>query len=253
MTSSGGSRCVRVKLFVNIALQRCSQDDSGNPFDSENSTTTMWEWFQFVALVAFFLYLSNLPDENASRERDIPMTNSQRQALKAFIMKKEAEALLPSEFITDSSTDTYPTATKEVLEMGAVDCLYGLHTLYQKLLVHEYNFMLGASKAAPEERVWTVDTPVTVSNAGWLKAVAERQVDEAHGRASDAHLDAEEERIARMLFDAADLDDKHSISFTEFAMLAVLLSATDARDADAQVCVRWERGAVFVIAACRFK
>ena len=181
------------------------------------------------------------------------MTNSQRQALKAFIMKKEAEALLPSEFITDSSTDTYPTATKEVLEMGAVDCLYGLHTLYQKLLVHEYNFMLGASKAAPEERVWTVDTPVTVSNAGWLKAVAERQVDEAHGRASDALLDAEEERIARMLFDAADLDDKHSISFTEFAMLAVLLSATDARDADAQVCVRWERTPVFVIAACQLK
>jgi hypothetical protein len=238
---------------VNIALQRCSQDDSGNPFDSENSTTTMWELFQCAALVAFFLLLSNLPGKNASRERDIPMTNSQRQALKAFIMKKEAEALLPSEFITDSSTDTYPTATKEVLEMGAVDCLYGLHTLYQKLLVHEYNFMLGASKAAPEERVWTVDTPVTVSNAGWLKAVAERQVDEAHGRASDALLDAEEERIARMLFDAADLDDKHSISFTEFAMLAVLLSATDARDADAQVCVRWERTPVFVIAACQLK
>jgi hypothetical protein len=178
------------------------------------------------------------------------MTNSQRQALKEFIMKKEAEALLPSEVMTDSRTRR---ETKEVLETGAVDCLYGLHTLYQKLLVHEYNFMLGASKAAPEERVWTVDTPVTVSNAGWLKAVAEHQVDEPHGRASDAHLDAEEERIARMLFEAADLDDQHSISFTEFAMLAVLLSATDARDADAQVCVRWERTPVFVIAACQLK
>jgi hypothetical protein len=38
-----------------------------------------------------------------------------------------------------------------------------------------------------------------------------------------------------MLFDAADLDALHSITFTEFAMLAVLLSATDAHDADAQV------------------
>ena len=236
MTSSGGSRCVRVKLFVNIALQRCSQDDSGNPFDSEMTDMDQWKMF----LLAFFPFIYILiiipPDENTRRERAIPMTNSQRQALKAFIMKKEAEALLPSEVMTDSST---AAATKEVLETGAVDCLYGLHTLYQKLLVHEYNFMFGASKAAHEERV--VETPDTVSNAGWLKAVAERQVDEAHGRASDAHLDAEEERIARMLFDAADLDDKHSISFTEFAMLAVLLSATDARDADAQVCVRRER------------
>jgi len=238
---------------VNIALQRCSQDDSGNPFDSEKADMDSLKICLLICSPFFFILLVGVTDENTIREREIPMTNSQRQALKEFIMKKEAEALLPSEFITDSSTDTYPTATKEVLETGAVDCLYGLHTLYQKLLVHEYNFMLGASKAAPEERVWTVDTPVTVSNAGWLKAVAERQVDEAHGRASDAHLDAEEERIARMLFDAADLDDKHSISFTEFAMLAVLLSATDARDADAQVCVRWERGAVFVIAACRFK
>ena len=236
MTSSGGNRCVCVKLFVNIALQRCSQDDSGNPFDSEMTDMDKWKMF----LLAFFPFIYILiiipPDENTRRERAIPMTNSQRQALKAFIMKKEAEALLPSEVMTDSST---AAATKEVLETGAVDCLYGLHTLYQKLLVHEYNFMFGASKAAHEERV--VETPDTVSNAGWLKAVAERQVDEAHGRASDAHLDAEEERIARMLFDAADLDDKHSISFTEFAMLAVLLSATDARDADAQVCVRRER------------
>ena len=251
MTSSGGSRCVRVKLFVNIALQRCSQDDSGNPFDSEKDDMD-WKNFLLVCSLCspFFLAIVFIvpDDENTIRERAIPMTNSQRQALKAFIMKKEAEALLPSEVMTDSST---ATATKEVLETGAVDCLYGLHTLYQKLLVHEYNFMFGASKAAHEERV--VETPDTVSNAGWLKAVAERQVDEAHGRASDAHLDAEEERIARMLFDAADLDDKHSISFTEFAMLAVLLSATDARDADAQVCVRRERRPVFVIAACRFK
>jgi hypothetical protein len=48
-------------------------------------------------------------------------------------------------------------------------------------------------------------------------------------------IDAEEAVIAQMLFEAADLDKMHSISFTEFAMLAVLLSATDARDADAQV------------------
>ena len=246
MTSSGGSRCVRVKLFVNIALQRCSQDDSGNPFDSEKADMDSLKICLLICSPFFFILLVGVTDENTIREREIPMTNSQRQALKEFIMKKEAEALLPSEVMTDSRFKT-----KEVLETGAVDCLYGLHTLYQKLLVHEYNFMFGASKAAHEERV--VDTPDTVSNAGWLKAVAERQVDEAHGRASDAHLDAEEERIARMLFDAADLDDKHSISFTEFAMLAVLLSATDARDADAQVCVRWERGAVFVIAACRFK
>jgi hypothetical protein len=50
-----------------------------------------------------------------------------------------------------------------------------------------------------------------------------------------ANLNEEEARLAQLLFDAADLDDTHSISFTEFAMLAVLLLATDARDADAQV------------------
>jgi hypothetical protein len=250
MTSSGGSRCVRVKLFVNIALQRCSQDDSGNPFDSEKADMDSLKICLLMCSPFFFILLVGVtsPDENTRRERAIPMTNSQRQALKEFIMKKEAEALLPSEVMTDSRTRR---ETKEVLETGAVDCFYGLHTLYQKLLVHEYNFMFGASKAAHEERV--VDTPDTVSNAGWLKAVAEHQVDEPHGRASDAHLDAEEERIARMLFEAADLDDQHSISFTEFAMLAVLLSATDARDADAQVCVRWERTPVLVIAACQLK
>ena len=68
----------------------------------------------------------------------------------------------------------------------------------------------------------------TVSAAGWLDAIQSK-------RAHICTLDPEEANIAQMLFDAADLDSSHTITFTEFAMLAVLLSATDAHDADAQV------------------
>jgi len=179
----------------------------------------------FLLWLAFLLMI---PDDNTTRERAIPMTNSQRQVLKAFIMKKEAEALGPNDAADRD-------AAREMLETGAVDCLYGLHTLYQKLLRHEAESAFGASKGSHEEREF--DAPKTVSNAGWLQAVAQRPIDAAKGAncANDERLDSEEARIASMLFDAADLDDKHSISFTEFAMLAVLMSATDARDADAQV------------------
>jgi hypothetical protein len=136
------------------------------------------------------------------------MSRSHRRLLKDFIMKKEEAVLASADY-----SGQYEKG--EILETGAVDCLYGLHMLYQKLLSCEQE---------------SKDTLIeSVSAAGWLQAL---------GRKDNRVMDAEETRIAQILFDAADLDSSHSISFTEFAMLAVLLSATDARDADAQVCSR---------------
>ena len=42
-------------------------------------------------------------------------------------------------------------------------------------------------------------------------------------------------RRIEFVLEAADLDGKHKITFTEFATLAVLMSSTDEKDADAQV------------------
>ena len=133
------------------------------------------------------------------------MSPTHRQLLKDFIMKKEEAVLTSEDYIGKDQKD-------EILETGAVDCLYGLHSLYQKLLSIEQE-----SKDAFIENV---------TAAGWLKALQQKD---------SQVMDHEETRIAQMLFDAADLDALHSITFTEFAMLAVLLSATDAHDADAQV------------------
>lgn len=152
--------------------------------------------------------------ENERVEGKVPMSPSKRRLLKIFIMKKEREALISSD----------ESGTEEILETGAVDCLYGLHTLYQKLLTGERE--LGS------ESMGDLDSIETVSAAGWQHAVRNpcKQV-----IGDTSKIDTEEAAIAQMLFEAADLDKMHSISFTEFAMLAVLLSATDARDADAQV------------------
>jgi hypothetical protein len=147
---------------------------------------------------------------NQKVEEAVPMSPSQRRAIKEFIMKKEAAEL--GEYSGQLSE------RDEILETGAVDCLYGVHALYQKLLSSE------------QDALYEKDTGFTiieaVSAAGWLAAMQ---------RKDGQTMDAEEARIARILFDAADLDSAHTITFTEFAMLAVLLSATDASDADAQV------------------
>ncbi len=151
--------------------------------------------------------------DNERREQSIPMNSSQRQLLKAFIMKKEEEALGSSQ----------SEERREILETGAVDCLFGLHTLFEKLLARQ-------SAPGEEKEMGDGNITSTVSAAGWQQALLNQK------HHTSVCLDEEEARIARMLFDAADLDSNHSISFPEFAMLAVLLSATDASDADAQVC-----------------
>lgn len=151
--------------------------------------------------------------DNEKREHRIPMNPSQRQLLKAFIMKKEEQALGSSQ----------SEGRQEILETGAVDCLFGLHTLFQKLLARQ-------SAPGEEKEMGDGNMTSTVSAAGWQQALLNQK------HHTSVCLDEEEARIARMLFDAADLDSNHSISFPEFAMLAVLLSATDASDADAQVC-----------------
>ena len=171
-----------------------------------------WHIYVFIASFLFAWFFHPLSDKE--REEKVPMSPSKRRLLKIFIMKKEREAL--------SSSDD--SGTEEILETGAVDCLYGLHTLYQKLLAGERE--LGRSSMGD------LGSVETVSAAGWQHAVRNpcKQV-----VGDEYPIDAEEAVIAQMLFEAADLDKMHSISFTEFAMLAVLLSATDARDADAQV------------------
>jgi hypothetical protein len=161
------------------------------------------------------LLIACLKTENEKRLQSIPMNPSQRQLLKAFIMKKEEEALERSQ--SESSE-----GRREILETGAVDCLFGLHTLFQKLLARQ-------SAPGEEKEMGDGNITSTVSAAGWQQALLNQK------HHTSVCLDEEEARIARMLFDAADLDSNHSISFTEFAMLAVLLSATDASDADAQV------------------
>ena len=144
-------------------------------------------------------------DVDKKREKAVPMSASHRRMLKDFIMRKEAAVLAAGECPSQHERDA-------ILEMGAVDCLYGLHELYQKILSSEQESEISLND--------------NLSAAGWLKAIQ---------RSDNQAMDAEEKRIAQVLFDAADLDSAHSITFTEFAMLAVLLSATDASDADAQV------------------
>jgi hypothetical protein len=159
------------------------------------------------------------PSENQEREKAVPMSRSQRQVLKAFIMNKEEEVL-------DHTVEG--GARQEILETGAIDCLYGLHALYQKLLEHEV--ACAVSTTASDFDYGDIRT---LSATGWKRAFMQPVASDV---ADSKRMDAEEATIARILFDAADLDANHSIPFNEFAMLAVLLSATDSRDADAQVC-----------------
>jgi hypothetical protein len=182
--------------------------DNGNPFQDGAGSENNVLFFTVVAGVTCFVLYSmiHVAFRSGGREAAIAMSRSQRQLLKDFIMRKEAEVLDPGIEQRESH---------EILETGAADCLYGLHTLFEKLLRSERE----------SKKDWAVST---VSAAGWLDAIQSK-------RAHVCTLDPEEAKIAQMLFDAADLDGSHTITFTEFAMLAVLLSATDAHDADAQV------------------
>jgi hypothetical protein len=180
--------------------------DSGNPFQDGAGGQHALFFTVVAGAVCFLIYsMIHVALRSGGRENAIAMSRSQRQLLKDFIMRKEAEVLDPG--IEQRET------SHEILETGAADCLYGLHTLFEKLLTSERE-----SKSN-----WALST---VSAAGWLHAIQSKH---------KQILDPEEANIAQMLFDAADLDGSHTITFTEFAMLAVLLSATDAHDADAQV------------------
>ena len=177
------------------------QNDSGNPFDDKTDIPEGVIFaFTFVGFCALHVGLSG-----GDGRKDVSMSTSHRRLLKDFIMKKEEAAMSPGDYSGELEKS-------EILEVGACHCLYGLESLYQKLLSSERTTHNHLAKA--------------VSAAGWLAAFTKTD-----GQA----MDAEETRIARILFDAADLDSAHTITFTEFAMLAVLLSATDSSDADAQV------------------
>jgi hypothetical protein len=156
-----------------------------------------------VLTAGIFVYVGYVIISNI-RADDGPIKKPQREALKAFIMKKEAEVLSGSEL-----------HDYDLLNEGATDCLHGLFTLYEKILKFEGK----SSEASSSAR----DSWGGVGAAGWRIALA------------PGNLNGEERDIAQMLFNAADLDETHRVSCTEFVTLAVLLSATDAHDADAQV------------------
>ncbi len=185
--------------------------DTGNPFQDgfgfhlDDRSKYLLFFTVFAGVSGFAIYsLIQFARNSGGRENAIAMSPSQRRVLKDFIMRKEAEAL---------GDGIGQLESHEILETGAADCLYGLHALFEKLL----------SSERESKHDWSIST---VSAAGWLQAMQCKH---------KQHLDTEETKIAKILFDAADLDGSHAITFTEFAMLAVLLSATDAHDADAQV------------------
>jgi hypothetical protein len=160
----------------------------------------------FGACVGIFIFVGYVIIKATIGHDAGPVKKRQREALKAFIMKKESEVLKDSDMYDHN-----------LLDEGASDCLHGLFTLYEKILKFEGNSNAAASSSARDS--WG-----GISASGWRKALAPGNLN-----------DGEEYDIAQMLFNAADLDEKHRMSCTEFATLAVLLSATDAHDADAQV------------------
>jgi hypothetical protein len=189
------------------------QEDSGNPFefdldDKDEKIVTFalyGAFFACVACAAAGVY-NAIVSPGAIPKR-------QRESLKAFIMKKESEALTIAE--NESANETY-----RMLEDGAVDCLHGLFQLYNKILAFE--------PLLESKQTTTSYSTDVVSKAAWRNALQHQKID-------GVVLEADEVEIAKILFDAADLDDKHRMPFTEFATLAVLMSATNEQDADAQV------------------
>lgn len=204
------------QAFFTIFSSRSNfwQNDGGNPFvpqlsfgRSQQGTDLlgMYNMGLLVVTAGIFVYVGYVVISNNIRADHGPIKKSQREALKAFIMKKEAEVLSGSEL-----------HDYDLLNEGATDCLHGLFTLYEKILKFEGKSSEAASSSARDS--WG-----GVGAAGWRIALA------------PGNLNGEERDIAQMLFNAADLDETHRVSCTEFVTLAVLLSATDAHDADAQV------------------
>ncbi len=159
-----------------------------------------------------------------------PIKKNQREALKAFIMKKEFDAMQESESLTKSEKEDSCVAD-DVLNEGAQDCLHGLLELYGKIEAFETH-LNHTSKHDSQDDKMQVDG---ISAAAWRAAMSNDSNNAQSGSMVRGRLNAEEVEISQMLFSAADLDDQHRITCTEFATLAVLLSATDASDADAQV------------------
>ena len=179
----------------------------------------------FYVFLPFTLLVMVLIEPHAG-----PIKKRQREALKAFIMKKECDAVKESESLTKSEKKDF-YINNALLDQGAQDCLYGLLELYGKIEAFETHLNHTSTYASQDDKT-QVDG---ISAAAWRAAMSTVFDNAQPGSTVRAQLNAEEVEIAQMLFNAADLDNQHRITCTEFATLAVLLSATDAGDADAQV------------------
>lgn len=190
-----------------------TQEDSGNPFefDVDDKDEKFATFALYGAILASVLCAAAAVYYAILSPGAIP--KHQRESLKAFIIKKESQALTIAE--NESANETF-----QMLEDGAVDCLHGLFQLYNKILAFEPLLESMRTNASHDIDV--------LSKAAWRNALQHQKID-------GVVLEAEEVEIAQILFDAADLDDEHRMPFTEFATLAVLMSATDEKDADAQV------------------
>ena len=207
-----GSASFQKRISVHFLTQQFKlrvQEDSDTPFAFEvDDKDEMYINFAlYGVIIAFAACAAAAVYDAIVSPGSIP--KRQREGLKSFIMKKEAEALTIAE---NESIETF-----RMLEDGAVDCLHGLFQLYNKILAFE--------PASGSTHPHSLDV---VSKAAWQNALQHQKID-------GVVLEAEEVEIAQLLFEAADLDDKHTMSFTEFATLAVLMSSTDEKDADAQV------------------
>ncbi len=205
------------------------QNDEGNPYVSGSYIYTRdpsdWEMKAIMLMVfgGMFVFVALFVNLVFVEPNVGPVKKRQREALKAFIMKKEFEAL------TTSEKEDFSTAD-DLLNQGASDCLHGLLELFGK--IEAFDTHLGNTTThTSQDGVMQKDG---ISAAAWRLAIANDSHNALPGSALRTRLNAEEVEIAQMLFNAADLDDQHRITCTEFATLAVLMSATDASDADAQ-------------------
>jgi hypothetical protein len=213
------------------------QSDEGNPFVSGFDFSTKYSDedpsnFMNWSMLAFWLFLPITCVAVTLLEPDAgPIKKRQREALKSFIMKKEYDAAMKeSESLTKSENEDF-YIENAVLNEGAQDCLYGLLELYGKIEAFETHLNHTSTHTSHDDKT-QVDG---ISAAAWRAAMSNGSNNAQPESTVRGYLNAEEVEIAQMLFNAADLDDQHRITCTEFATLAVLLSATDTSDADAQV------------------